>query len=80
MTSRDSWFGVAVNRQLLAPKDVQASHEGTCQCACTAKRVCGKVFLRWQTLELDEAPENEPPETVLCQAVGMYACNKDWRH
>lgn len=50
------------------------------QCACTAKRVCGKVFVRQPTLELDEAPENEPPETVLCQAVGMYACNKDWRH
>lgn len=76
MIFSDSCFGVAVNRQLLAPKDVQASHEGTCQCACTAKR----VFLGQQTLELGEAPENEPSETVLCQAVGMYACNKNWKH
>lgn len=32
MTFNDSWFGAAVNGQLLAPKDVQTSHKGTCQC------------------------------------------------
>lgn len=37
--------------------------------------------LSWSWIsELVEAPENEPSETILCQAVGVYAWNKNWRH
>lgn len=73
----DFWLDVAVKRWLLAPKDVQISHQGICQCAFTGQHVCGWVFPRGQTFQLGKAPENELSEIVLCQAMGVYVHNKN---